>query len=82
MAVLQWVREHGPGNSSAANAGPLEVMQWLRENDVAGEVWNDDYVRRFAAGPRKQEVLTWLVDSVLREEPQMEAPACCPTWPL
>ena len=35
-------------------------MQWVRENDATGEAWNEDNARQFAAGPRKQEVLTWL----------------------
>ena len=45
---------------NAAAAGQLEVLQWVRENDTTGEVWNETRVRRNAAGPRKQEVLTWL----------------------
>jgi hypothetical protein len=44
----------------ATNAGQLEVLQWMRANDAAGEVWNEDNVRIYAAGPRKQEVLMWL----------------------
>ena len=65
LAVLQWAREHGcPWDSltrlNAAVHGQLEVLQWMRENDATGEVWNKDDVRRYAAGPRKQEVLTWL----------------------
>jgi hypothetical protein len=40
--------------------GHLEVLQWVWENDTTGEVWNEANVRRYAAGPRKQEVLTWL----------------------
>jgi len=36
------------------------VLQWIRENDTNGAVWNEDDVRRYAAGPRKQDVLTWL----------------------
>jgi len=38
----------------------LEVLQWMRENDATGGAWNEDRVRAFAGGPRKQEVLTWL----------------------
>ena len=39
----------------------MEVLQWVRENDADGEAWwDEDCVRRNAAGPRKQEVLTWL----------------------
>ena len=34
------------------------VLQWVRENDTMGEVWNN--VRCYAGGPRKHEVLTWL----------------------
>ena len=41
-------------------SGQLEVLQWVRENDAAGKVWDEDDVRTHAAGPRKQEVLTWL----------------------
>jgi hypothetical protein len=40
--------------------GQLEVLQWMRENDTVGEVWSERLVRTHAAGPRKQEVLTWL----------------------
>ena len=63
--VLQWAREHGcPWNSStctwAAGNGQLEVLQWVRENDATGEAWDEIRVRYHAAGPRKQEVLTWL----------------------
>ena len=65
LAVLQWAREHGcPCDTNvcsfAAMAGQLEVLQWVRDNDATGEVWNEDRVRRFADGPRKQEVLAWL----------------------
>jgi len=65
LAVLQWAREHGcPWESGicmyAARAGHLEVLQWIRENDATGKVWNDNHVRTHAAGPRQQEVLTWL----------------------
>ena len=65
LEVLQWAREHGcPWDSStcryAATHGQLEVLQWVRENDASGEVWNENLVRTSAAGPRKQEVLTWL----------------------
>jgi hypothetical protein len=45
---------------SAAQAGHLEVLQWVRENDANGEAWDEFCVRTHAAGPRKQEVLTWL----------------------
>ena len=34
-------------------------MQWVRENAI-GEPWDENLVRTHAAGPRKQEVLTWL----------------------
>jgi len=44
----------------AAQGGHLEVLQWVRSNDATGEVWNEADLRRFATGPRKQEVLTWL----------------------
>ena len=65
LAVLQWAREHGcPWNwnvcSHAASAGQLEVLQWARENDATGQAWNENTARNHAAGPRKQEVLTWL----------------------
>jgi hypothetical protein len=36
------------------------VLQWVRENDATGEAWDEIRVRYHAAGPRKQEVLTWL----------------------
>ena len=67
LDVLRWARDHGcPWNLSmctcAAQAGQLEVLQWVRENDADGEAWDEKYVRRYAAGPRKQEVLTWLVE--------------------
>ena len=60
--MLQWAREHDcPWDSHvcicAANAGQLEVLQWVRENN---EVLNEDFARTYAGGPRKQEVLTWL----------------------
>ena len=46
---------------SAARAGQLEVLQWVRKNDASGEVWSENHVRLWcAAGPREQEVLTWL----------------------
>jgi len=65
LAVLRWAREHGcPWDthtcSNAAQAGQLEVLQWVREHDDTGEVWHENTVRTHAAGPRKQEVLTWL----------------------
>ena len=65
LAVLQWAREHGCSWDRvtcvyAADDGQLEVLQWLLENDAASEVWNEDRVRRYAGGPRQQEVLTWL----------------------
>ena len=65
LAVLQWAREHDcPWTSStcayAARGGQLEVLQWIRENDATGEAWEERCVRANAAGPRKQEVLTWL----------------------
>jgi len=65
LAVLQWARKQGCSwdtctCSFAAQAGQLEVLQWVRTNDATGEVWEVNRVRRFAAGPRKQEVLTWL----------------------
>jgi hypothetical protein len=41
-------------------AGHLEVLLWMQENDTTGEVWNENTVRAYAGGPRKQEVLTWL----------------------
>ena len=44
----------------AAVDGHLEVLQWLRESDATGEVWDEAYVRHYADGSRKQEVLTWL----------------------
>ena len=43
----------------AAVNGHLEVLQWVRENGATGAVWNETRVRRHAAGPRKQLVLTW-----------------------
>ena len=63
--MLQWAREHGcPWDIYtciyAARAGQLEVLQWVRENDATGEAWDERLVRANAAGPRKQEVLTWL----------------------
>ena len=65
LAVLQWVRENGcPWNSNvcicAANAGQLEVLQWVWANDATGEIWDENRVRSFAGGPRKQEVLACL----------------------
>jgi len=30
--------------------GHLEVLQWVRENDATGEVWNERLVRTHAAG--------------------------------
>jgi hypothetical protein len=65
LAVLQWAREHDcPWDSAisvcAARAGQLEVLQWTRKTDATGEAWNKNIVRTYAAGPRKQEVLTWL----------------------
>jgi hypothetical protein len=36
------------------------VLQWVRENDATGEVWNEERVRRYASGPGQQEVLMWL----------------------
>jgi len=65
LTVLKWVLEQGcPCNSNAcmyaAMNGQLEVLQWMRENDATGEVWDESNVRRYAAGARKQEVLTWL----------------------
>jgi hypothetical protein len=65
LAVLQWARAHGcPWVANvcvyAARAGHLAVLQWVRDNDTTGNVWDEDLVRRFAGGPRKQEVLTWL----------------------
>ena len=65
LEVLSWARYHGcPWNVCAcvyaAMQGHLEVLQWVWENDTTGEVWNEANVRRYAAGPRKQEVLTWL----------------------
>jgi hypothetical protein len=44
----------------AAQSGHLEVLQWVRENDATGGVWNENTVRQHAGGPRRQEVLTWL----------------------
>jgi hypothetical protein len=41
-------------------AGQLEVLQWVRENDAAGEVLSERLVRTCAEGHRKQEVRTWL----------------------
>jgi len=32
----------------------------VRENDATGEAWSERIVRDCAAGPRMQEVLTWL----------------------
>ena len=65
LEVLQWAREHGcPWNSDVcirtASRGHLEMLQWVQANDATGEVWNEHLVRRYACGPRKQEVLTWL----------------------
>ena len=65
LEVLRWAREHGcPWESDsciqAARVGHLEVLQWMRENDATDEVWNENRVRANAAGPRRQEVLTWL----------------------
>ena len=66
LAVLQWAREHGcPWDyytcMLAAEAGQLEVLQWVRENNATGDVWSENRVRLWcAAGPREQEVLTWL----------------------
>ena len=62
---MQWARQHDcPWDSDtctyAAIAGQLEVLQWVRENDATGEVWEERLVRTHASGPRKQEVLTWL----------------------
>ena len=63
--MLQWAREHHcPWNwltpANAALGGHLEVLQWVREDDATGEVWNEDDARYHAGGFRKQEVLTWL----------------------
>ena len=63
--MLQWAREHHcPWDVFvciyAAERGHLEVLQWVRENDGTGEVWNEDGVRNCVGGPRKQEVLAWL----------------------
>jgi hypothetical protein len=44
----------------AAYNGQLEVLQWTRENDAAGEAWDQNRVRTHAGGPRKEEMLTWL----------------------
>ena len=65
LEVLQWARQHDCPWSvhtciDAAEGGNLELLQWARENDVNGQAWNEYLVRRYAAGPRKQEVLTWL----------------------
>ena len=66
LAVLQWAQEQGcPWNywrtcDYAAMSGHLEVLQWMRENDATDEAWDERLVRAYAAGPRKQEVLTWL----------------------
>ena len=65
LTVLQWARKRGcPWEWDAcfdsAMYGHLEVLQWVRENDLTGEAWDEDRVRTFAGGPRKQEVLTWL----------------------
>jgi hypothetical protein len=65
LAVLQWAREHGcPWDSRtceyAAREGHLEVLPWMREHDAAGQAWDEDRVRRYAGGPRQQEVPTWL----------------------
>jgi len=65
LEVLRWAREHScPWHAEAciyaARAGQLEVLQWIRENDADNRVWSAIRVRRNAAGPRKQEVLTWL----------------------
>jgi hypothetical protein len=67
LAVLQWARARGcPWHwmicTYAAMAGQLEVLQWVRENDATGEVWSERFVRIYAAGPRKKEVLAWLDD--------------------
>jgi len=65
LAVLQWAQEHQcpwdwRSSQYATREGKLEVLQWVRENDATGEVWYEEEVRLFAAGPRKQEILTWL----------------------
>ena len=65
LEVLRWAREHGcPWNSStcihAAMNGELEVLQVVQENDATGEAWDENRVRTWAYGPRKQKVLTWL----------------------
>ena len=67
LEVLQWALEHGcPWDNvtciDAAIIGQLEVLQWVQEHDATGEVWSERRMRRYAAGPRKQEVLTWLDD--------------------
>jgi len=65
VRVLQWAWEHHcPWDcvtpASAAYGGHLAVLQWARENDATGEAWSENTVRRYAAGPRQQEVLTRL----------------------
>jgi len=65
LAVLQWALEHDCPRDLytchyAAQAGQLEVLQWLMENNATGEVWDENHVRAYARGHRKQEVLTWL----------------------
>jgi len=65
LAVLRWARAHDCPWSFhtckyAAEEGQLEVLQWVRENDATGEIWGENRVLYYAAGPREQEVLTWL----------------------
>ena len=65
LAVLQWAMQHVcPWNKHttvcAAGAGQLEVLQWVWENDTTGAAWDEMYVRVYADGPKKQEVLTWM----------------------
>jgi hypothetical protein len=65
LEVLQWLREQGCQwnnwtSAYAARGRQLEVLQWVRENDRRGEAWNPSLVRNYVAGPRTQEVLTWL----------------------
>ena len=63
--MLEWLHNTGcPWDTMtcwmAAQGGHLEVLQWVRENDAAGEVLSERLVRTCAEGHRKQEVRTWL----------------------
>jgi hypothetical protein len=65
LVVLQWLQENGfPWEEYvceyAARSGQLEVLQWMLANDATSEAWSENRVRRWAGGPKGQEVLTWL----------------------